>query len=100
MTIATTIFEANFTGSLLTAAVLLGALAVPATEASAVSVRTKLACLGDYRSYCSSYKMGSNELRHCMSANGPQLSKKCINALVADGEISEAEVARRAATLR
>jgi hypothetical protein len=33
-------------------------------------------------------------------ANGPKFSKKCVNALVADGEISEAEVARRAASLR
>ncbi len=35
-----------------------------------------------------------------MNANGPKLSKKCVNALIADGEISEAEVVRRAATLR
>jgi len=90
----------KFTGGLLAAVVLIGALAVSVLEAGAVSMRTKLACRIDYRSYCSSFKMGSNELRQCMSANGPKLSKKCINALVADGEISEAEVARRAADLR
>ncbi len=67
--------------------------------AGAVSIRSKLACLSDFRAYCKSYKVGSNEQRHCMNANGPKLSKKCINALVADGEISAAEVARRAASL-
>lgn len=30
-----------------------------------------------------------------MNANGPKLSKSCINALIADGEISKEEVARR-----
>jgi hypothetical protein len=100
MAIASAKSEAKFTGSLLAAVVLIGALAGSVSEASAVSIRTKLACRTDYRSYCSSYKMGSNELRQCMSANGPKLSKKCIDALVADGEISKAEVARRAADLR
>jgi hypothetical protein len=100
MAIESATSETEFTGSLLAAVVLIGALAVSVLEAGAVSIRTKLACRTDYRSYCSSFKMGSNELRQCMSANGPKLSKKCINALVADGEISEAEVARRAADLR
>jgi hypothetical protein len=100
MAIESATSETKFTGSLLAAVVLIGALAVSVLEAGAVSIRTKLACRTDYRSYCSSFKMGSNELRQCMSANGPKLSKKCINALVADGEISEAEVARRAADLR
>jgi hypothetical protein len=100
MTTATKSLKAKVTGGLLSFAVLLGALGFSPMEAGAVSVRTKLACLGDYRSHCKSYKMGSNELRQCMSSNGPKLSKKCINALVADGEISEAEVARRAASLR
>jgi hypothetical protein len=99
MTIATTTFEAKFTGCLVAIAILFGALAVSATEAGAVSIRSKLACLSDFRAYCKSHKVGSKELRQCMNANGPKLSKKCINALVADGEISAAEVARRAASL-
>ena len=99
MTIATTTFEAKFTGCLVAVAILFGALAVSAPEAGAVSIRSKLACLSDFRAYCKSYKVGSNELRQCMNANGPKLSKKCIDALVADGEISAAEVARRAASL-
>jgi hypothetical protein len=99
MKIATATFQPKFTGSLALVAILFGSLAISATGAGAVSVRTKLACLSDFRAYCKSYKVGSNELRQCMNANGPKLSKKCINALVADGEISAAEVARRAASL-
>jgi len=41
--------------------------------------------------------VGSKELRQCMNENGHRLSHKCVNALVADGEISAEEVARRAA---
>jgi hypothetical protein len=70
-----------------------------AADAEAVSLRTKIACLRDFRAYCSEHKVGSSQLRHCMNSNGPKLSKKCVDALVADGEISEEEVARRAATL-
>ena len=43
------------------------------------------------------YAVGSRELRQCMNTNGHRLSKRCVNALVADGEISANEVARRAA---
>jgi hypothetical protein len=85
---------------LLPLAALLGAQIFWATGAGAVSVRTKFACLGDFRTYCGEFKVGSSQLRSCMNANGPKLSKKCVNALIADGEISEAEVARRAATSR
>lgn len=100
MTVVTAICEAKFARSLLAVTVLVSASTIAAPEASAISSRTKLACLSDYRSYCSAHRVGTHELRQCMSANGPQLSKKCISALVAEGEISEAEVARRAASLR
>ncbi len=63
----------------------------------AIGLRTKFACVNDYRSYCSAHAVGSRELRQCMNTNGHRLSKRCINALVADGEISASEVARRAA---
>ncbi len=92
-------FKATFTGGLMTA-VIFGAFALSATGAGAIGLRTKIACARDYRAYCSSFKPGSNELRQCMNVNGAQLSKRCVDALVADGEISEAEIARRAANLR
>jgi hypothetical protein len=81
-------------------ALLLGVSGSGGTEAQAVSLRTKLACVNDFRAYCSNHKVGSSELRQCMNTNGARLSSKCVQALIADGEISEAEVARRAANMR
>jgi hypothetical protein len=59
-----------------------------------------MACMSDYFSYCSSYSVGSPQLRQCMRAAGPKLSKGCVSALVAAGEVSQAEVSRRQASLR
>ena len=86
-------------GNLWRGAVLLVACLTAGTQANAVGARSKMACLSDYRAYCSAYGVGSTELRRCMRANGAKLSSQCIRALVADGEISQAEVARRAAGL-
>jgi len=97
MFVDTATFKGIFACSLLTAAIFCSASAISTTEAGAISFRTKLACRTDYRSYCNSYMVGSKELRQCMNENGHRLSNKCVNALVADGEISAEEVARRAA---
>lgn len=86
----------------LTAVALLGTglLSAPlvTSPAMAMSLGTKLACRADYRSYCGSFKVGSADLRKCMNDHGAHLSKKCVDALIADGEISKEEVARRAAS--
>ncbi len=83
---------------------LVAALAAAATvlsvaEASAVSARVKVACSSDYFAYCSMHKVGTPGVRQCMRAAGPKLSKRCLNALVNEGEVSQNEVARRAAHL-
>jgi hypothetical protein len=82
----------------------MGALAVAAlamtassTGAGPVSPAVKRACASDYFAYCSQHPVGSQALRKCMHAAGPKLSKGCVSALVAAGEVSKAEVARRAA---
>ncbi len=58
------------------------------------------ACAGDYLNNCSKYQPESAQTRKCMRAVGARLSKGCINALVAAGEISKAEIARRSASSR
>ena len=68
-------------------------------EASAVSARVKVACSSDYFAYCSMHKVGTPGVRQCMRVAGPKLSKRCLNALINDGEVSQDEVARRAASL-
>lgn len=100
MLTAPTPFQSAVTRNLLAFAVFFGTVSLSATGVSAVSIRTKLACASDYRAHCNSYKVGTAKLRQCMDANGSKLSKRCVNALVADGEISQTEVARRAASLR
>lgn len=92
MTTLNTVFR-----TALTTAVVAGALAAQATTASAVSLRVKVACTGDYLNYCSQHAPGSTATKRCMRANGSKLSKRCVNALVAAGYVSKAEVKRRSA---
>lgn len=69
------------------------------TEAGAVSARVKVACASDYFAYCRAHAVGSPGVRQCMRAAGAKLSKRCVSALVASGEVSAAEIARREAKL-
>ncbi len=64
-------------------------------NAFAFSLRVQWACATDYYSHCSAYSLSSPQLRSCMRAVGTGLSKRCVDALVADGEVSSAEVSRR-----
>ena len=81
--------------SALAAVVALAALALPNAQAFAVSGSVMNACAGDYLTYCSSYEVGSSQVRQCMRSVGLKLSQGCITALVASGEVSKSEVARR-----
>lgn len=69
-------------------------LCASSAGAHAVGFKTQFNCASDYYSYCSQYSVGTPEVRKCMRANGPRLSKGCINALIEDGEVSKAEVER------
>jgi hypothetical protein len=71
------------------------ALLFGVSDASAVGWMTQLNCASDYYAFCSQYQVGSPEVRQCMRRFGPKLSKACIDALVADGEVSRAEVDKR-----
>ena len=83
--------------SALTTAIVAGALAAQVSTASAVSLRVKLACTGDYLSYCSQHKVGSAGVRQCFRSNGSKLSKRCVSALISAGMVSKSEVSRRSA---
>ena len=77
-------------------ALVLGAFGI--AEAGAVSLAVQRACMSDYFAHCSKYAPGSPEVRSCMSRVGPRLSGRCVNALLAAGEVSKAEVSRRSAS--
>jgi hypothetical protein len=74
----------------------LGSFILLAGNAGAVDARVSSACASDYLSYCSQHDPDGPGTRRCMRANG--LSQPCVNALVAAGEVSKREVARRAAS--
>jgi hypothetical protein len=72
------------------------ALVIVTIPAYAVDPRVSRACVGDYLSLCSAHDPESPGVRKCFRANGAKLSSKCLNALVAAGEVSKAEIARKA----
>lgn len=76
-------------------AVSIATLALAATAAQAASARVRDACASDYLAYCSQHPEEGPAVRKCMDANGPKLSKRCVDALISDGEVSKAEVERR-----
>lgn len=92
--------QARFIRPALVAALGLAALAAALPRAEAASMRVTMACANDYFAYCSRHDPDSPGVRACFKANGNKLSKQCVNALVADGKVSRAEVARRAASNR
>lgn len=53
------------------------------------------ACVSDYKAHCGEYGIETEALRVCMDRAGRQLTKACVDALVAAGEVSEQEVERR-----
>ena len=55
--------------------------------AYAVSERVEKYCKDDYLTFCGQHAVGSTGLKRCMEANGKQLSRKCVNALVDAGEV-------------
>jgi hypothetical protein len=67
------------------------------TQAGAVSASVQSACASDYLAYCSQHDPDGPGVRRCMRANGLKLSKSCVNALIAAGEVSKDEISRRSA---
>jgi len=62
--------------------------------AGAVTERQKRDCKADYNRYCKQYAVGSEGLRACMSRSIKKVSKKCISALVAGGDMTQAQANR------
>lgn len=82
--------------TILVAAATLGTLMV-STQAGAVSLAVKMACAKDYYAHCSQHAVGSPGVRKCMRAVGAGLSRGCINALIAAGEVSKSAVEKKVA---
>jgi hypothetical protein len=77
-------------------AFLFGVIAAsPASAQHSYSQAVLYACVSDYKQYCREYGIETEALRLCMDRVGQKLTKTCVDALVADGEISKQEVERR-----
>lgn len=76
--------------TILAVAATLGALTV-STQAGATSLAVKMACASDYYAHCSQHDPDSPGVRKCMRAVGKNLSSRCINALVAAGEVPKSK---------
>lgn len=83
--------------TILAVAATLGSFAVTG-QAGAVSLAVKMACASDYYAHCSKHSPDSPGVRQCMRAHGPQLSKSCVSALVAAGEVSKSVVEKKIAS--
>jgi hypothetical protein len=66
---------------------------IPAT-AGQVTERMKRDCRSDYNRYCKKYELGTEGLRACMSRSIKKVSNRCINALVAGGEMTKGQAER------
>jgi hypothetical protein len=86
--------------TLLASFVAFASLSAMTSNAFAVSMRVQIACASDYYAHCSAYSPNSPQTRACMSAVGAGLSRGCVAALIAAGEVSQAEVNRRARAAR
>jgi hypothetical protein len=70
-------------------------LAAVAPGAQAYSARVNTACENDYYRFCSAYAVGSTSLNACMEASRNSLTKRCIDALVAEGLVPRKYLTRR-----
>jgi hypothetical protein len=68
-------------------------MALPAT-AGTVTERMRRDCRSDYNRYCKAYPVGSEGLRACMSRSIRGVSNRCVGALVAGGEMTQAQADR------
>ena len=78
----------------------LSASALFAVGAEAASASVKSACANDYFAYCSGHDPDGPGVRQCFRANGSRLSKSCINALAAAGQIPQKLLAKRSQAKR
>jgi hypothetical protein len=70
-------------------------LAASAPAAQAYSARVNAACENDYYRLCSAYAVGSTSLNACMEASRNVLTKRCVDALVAEGLVPRKYLTRR-----
>ena len=80
----------NYSVALLIACVsMLGFAGAAQAESVTISQAVQDNCKWDYDKFCNQYGIGSELLDMCFRKNGPQMSKGCIDALIAAGDVSK-----------
>jgi hypothetical protein len=80
---------------LLIAFVVLFGVACQAHAAPDITQAVSTDCRWDYHNFCSEYGIGSPLLNYCFRNNGAKLSKACVSALIAAGDVSKTYVQQR-----
>jgi hypothetical protein len=70
----------------------LATLLAAAPAIAEVNDAVKNACRDDYHKHCDKLEVGTPELRACMKSKATELSKGCLEALVANKEVTEKDV--------
>lgn len=70
-------------------ALALGLAGAAKAESVTVTKAVQDSCQWDYDKFCNQYGLGTELLDMCFRKNGPSLSKPCIDALIAAGDISQ-----------
>jgi hypothetical protein len=68
---------------------LLGFAGVAKAESVTVTKAVQDNCQWDYDKFCNQYGLGTELLDMCFRKNGPNLSKGCVDALIAAGDVSQ-----------
>ena len=64
-------------------------------ESVTISKAVQNACAWEYDKFCNQYGIGSELLDICFKQNARNMTKACVDALVAAGDVSEEYVERR-----
>jgi hypothetical protein len=70
-------------------ALALGYSGAARAEAQNITKEVQDACEWEYDKFCNQYGLGSELLNMCFKQNASQLTKACVDALVAAGDVSE-----------
>jgi hypothetical protein len=70
-------------------ALALGLTGAARAQSPTITKEVQAACEWEYDKYCNQYGLGSALLDMCFKQNASNLTKACVDALVAAGDVSE-----------
>jgi hypothetical protein len=65
------------------------------TESVTISKAVQNACAWEYDKFCNQYGLGSELLDICFKQNSRNMTKACVDALIAAGDVSQEYVDRQ-----